>query len=166
MASNDQVATAIQANVGPWTGLEVTGTGADRKATGTYRGETRTAPRPAAITELVKIAARAPRPPAPSSPAPPTARPQAPAPSSPAPKIEVGPAVIKRSPEKAALDLLEYATAAINAGRARTLGSKGAPNQVVQDAQRDMGITADGIYGPATRAKGKQLTGKTFPARA
>jgi hypothetical protein len=74
----------------------------------------------------------------------------------------------RRSAVQAAEDLLAHAKAAIASGKAASqLGSKSAPNQTVALAQADMGeLTADGIYGPATRARGKALTGKTFPARA
>jgi hypothetical protein len=45
-------------------------------------------------------------------------------------------------------------------------GTKARPNAELAKAQADMGgIAADGIYGPATKARGKQLIGRTFPAR-
>ncbi len=45
-------------------------------------------------------------------------------------------------------------------------GVKGKPSSFVRASQSAMGaLTADGIYGPATRARGAQLTGKTFPPR-
>jgi hypothetical protein len=61
--------------------------------------------------------------------------------------------------------LFEYATAAKKANRMSSLGTKGKPNEVVRDAQADMGTTPDGIYGPGDRARGKELLSKTFPAR-
>lgn len=72
----------------------------------------------------------------------------------------------KRAPIQAARELLEYVSSVIKSGQGATLGSKTAPNPAVKAAQLDMGISpADGIYGPATRNKGKALTGKDFPAR-
>lgn len=71
----------------------------------------------------------------------------------------------KRSAQQAASDLLAHATQLLNAKRGAELGVKGAPSAFVKAAQIDMGVQADGIYGPATRTKGKQLTGKNFPAR-
>lgn len=47
--------------------------------------------------------------------------------------------------------------------RTRRYGSKKAPVQEVKDAQRDMGgLVIDGIVGPKTRARAKQL-GTTLP---
>jgi hypothetical protein len=44
------------------------------------------------------------------------------------------------------------------------LGSKKKPNANVREAQRDMKqLTADGIYGPKTRARVHTLTGKNPP---
>lgn len=75
-------------------------------------------------------------------------------------------ASVQRAPEQAARELYDYASAALKAKKGSQLGTKGRPSAVVQSAQRDMGqITADGIYGPSTRARGKQLTGVTFPER-
>jgi hypothetical protein len=72
----------------------------------------------------------------------------------------------KRAPIQAARELLEYVSSAIKSGQGSTLGTKTAPNPAVKAAQIDMGVSpADGIYGPATRNKGKSLTGKDFPAR-
>ncbi len=71
----------------------------------------------------------------------------------------------KRTAKEAAAALYAYVVPIAKAGRTSALGSKGKPNPVVQAAQRDMGLPADGIYGPATRTKGKQLLGKDFPPR-
>lgn len=72
----------------------------------------------------------------------------------------------KRTPITAAKDLLSYVSSAIASGAAATLGTKASPNPIVKAAQIDMSITpADGIYGPATRNRGKALTGLAFPAR-
>lgn len=71
-----------------------------------------------------------------------------------------------RTATRAANDLYLYVRGIGTSGRARALGYKGHPNQTVKDAQADMGgLDDDGIYGPATRARGKELTGQTFPAR-
>lgn len=73
---------------------------------------------------------------------------------------------VERAPDQAARDLLAYVNAAAGSQRATLLGYKGHPNAFVQSAQSDMGgIAADGIYGPATRARGKALIGKAFPPR-
>jgi hypothetical protein len=80
-------------------------------------------------------------------------------------KPATAPAAI-RSPVKAAQDLLKYARGLISDGHASQLGNASNPNPYVQAAQRDMGgIKDDGVYGPATRQRGKALTGETFPAR-
>lgn len=71
-----------------------------------------------------------------------------------------------RSPTRAANDLLTYVNNATGSARATLLGLKSRPSSFVQSAQQDMGgITADGIYGPATRQRGKALLGKSFPPR-
>jgi peptidoglycan hydrolase-like protein with peptidoglycan-binding domain len=46
----------------------------------------------------------------------------------------------------------------------KTWGTKNAPNKVVQAFQAKMGLTADGIYGPQTRAAGARV-GVPLPAR-
>lgn len=64
----------------------------------------------------------------------------------------------------AAAELYKYVTQTNT--RARTWGNKRQRNAVILELQKRMGqITADGIYGPNTRARGKALIGKTFPAR-
>lgn len=76
------------------------------------------------------------------------------------------PASPKRTAEQAANELYRYVVAAAETGTMGALGTKGKPNAVVRDAQADMGgLATDGIYGPATRTRGKKLIGKTFPAR-
>ncbi len=72
----------------------------------------------------------------------------------------------KRSARQAATDLYEYAAAAINAGKAASLGDKTHSNPFVKKAQSDMGkLDDDGVYADKTRARGKELLGKPFPAR-
>jgi len=91
---------------------------------------------------------------------PPPPAPPAPAPPSP---TTPSPAQTQRA---AAESLLAYVQALGTRGRAKALGYRAHPNATVRDAQRAMGeLTADGIYGPATRRRGKALTGKTFPPR-
>ena len=75
------------------------------------------------------------------------------------------PAAAKRTDKTAALELLAYVTPILKAKRGAELGTKNAPNSFVKAAQVDMGVTPDGIYGPETRTRGKQLIGSTFPAR-
>ena len=72
-----------------------------------------------------------------------------------------------RDPAQAAQDLYNYVKKAIASKQTALLGTKSRPNPFVRTAQRDMGlIPADGIYGPATRARGKSiLKGVNFPAR-
>jgi hypothetical protein len=84
----------------------------------------------------------------------------------PEPKPDDKPAPAGRTPSKAAEALYSYVTARIRSGQAATLGDKSQPNEVVRDAQRDMRkIATDGIYGPKTMARGKELLGKPFPPR-
>ena len=105
---------------------------------------------------------------APTAPAAPR---NAPAPSPPraaatAPAPVPAPEPTGRTPEQAARDLLTLARLLLKSDKGSQLGSKASPSPAVQSAQRDMGgLTADGIYGPATRARGKDLLGETFPAR-
>jgi hypothetical protein len=71
-----------------------------------------------------------------------------------------------RAPRVAAQDLYTYVTELVRADRGAELGSAAKPNATVRDAQRDMKlVTADGIYGTKTRARGKELLGREFPAR-
>lgn len=72
----------------------------------------------------------------------------------------------ERSPQEAASDLYDYATRVLAEGKGSLLGVKDRPSATVRDAQADMGDDdADGFYGPATRALGKKLLGRTFPVR-
>ncbi len=84
-----------------------------------------------------------------------------PAPSpAPTPKPAPTPPPDQRTPVQAARDLLGHVRAHGD------LGTKARPSQPVMSAQRDMGeLTTDGVYGPKTRARGKQLIGETFPPR-
>lgn len=76
------------------------------------------------------------------------------------------PAAAGRAPQRAAQDLLDYVAPLLRSGKGGLLGSKGKPNLTVQSAQQDMGqLVADGIYGAATRKRGLELIGKSFPAR-
>lgn len=117
---------------------------------------------------------RAPRP----GPPPPAPRPLAPASESdpvPEPPILLSstaptraPAPAGRSARVAAAELLEYVRGVGTKGRARKLGYRGKPNAMIRAAQEDLGFSdadSDGIYGPQTRAAGKELLGVTFPAR-
>lgn len=72
-----------------------------------------------------------------------------------------------RSSRQAAQVLRDYANAAFQRGDADALGTKAHPSEVVRAAQRDMKLlTADGVYGPKTAARGKELLGIEFPNRA
>lgn len=72
----------------------------------------------------------------------------------------------ERSAREAARALLNYVTPLIRGGRQAELGTHDAPNDTVANAQRDMrGIPSDGIYGPRTAARGKELLGVAFPSR-
>ena len=74
-----------------------------------------------------------------------------------------------RTSEQAANDLYSYvASVPHDAKRGAALGYRDNPNDMILDAQLDMGMTgddADGIYGPDTRALGRELTGKIYPIR-
>lgn len=72
----------------------------------------------------------------------------------------------QRSPRQAAADLFNFASTAIREGRVSDLGEKTAPSNYVAAAQRDMRlISSDGLYGPKTAARGKELLGREFPSR-
>lgn len=91
--------------------------------------------------------------------------PEAPASALPAtssPVVQAG-----RSPKDAARELLSYVSPLIRSGQLDALGSKDAPNTIVQALQRDMKgkLVADGVYGPKTAARGKELLGLEFPQR-
>jgi hypothetical protein len=69
-------------------------------------------------------------------------------------------------PKKYAEQLYVYASRMIRAGKASKLGTKANPNPEVKRMQGGMRrLTKDGIYGPATRKRGKELIGKSFPIR-
>ena len=69
-------------------------------------------------------------------------------------------------PKKYAEQLYVYASRMIRAGKASKLGSKANPNPEVKRMQGGMRrLRKDGIYGPATRKRGKELIGKSFPIR-
>lgn len=70
-----------------------------------------------------------------------------------------------QSPVEAARALAAYASAALARRDGAALGLKRAPSPDVAALQAAMGdIAADGIYGPATRARGRAL-GVTMPVR-
>jgi hypothetical protein len=72
----------------------------------------------------------------------------------------------QRSPKQAANDLYTYVSQMARDGRGAELGTASNPNANVLSAQMSMrGLKADGIYGNATRARGKELLGREFPAR-
>lgn len=117
------------------------------------------AARPATPAPAVRPAAAAPaaRPPEPARPILVSTTPAAARPATP----------VKRTPQKAAEDLLAFANALKAAKKMSQLGTKAAPSPTVKSAQADMGgLVADGIYGNKTRARGKELTGQEFPVRA
>ncbi|HEX6290295.1 MAG TPA: hypothetical protein VFZ66_13970 [Herpetosiphonaceae bacterium] len=104
------------------------------------------------------------------------AKPKTPSASAPTPNAPPGGATVdlsaqvvttERSPKQAAQALHAYVTGVIRSGRGATeLGSKAARNNTVAVAQRDMrGLEVDGIYGPKTQARGKELLGIEFPSR-
>jgi hypothetical protein len=71
-----------------------------------------------------------------------------------------------RTPKQAAQQLYTYVVPLIKAGNLAELGAKGKPNHFIANAQRDMRlIESDGIYGPKTAARGKELIGREFPSR-
>lgn len=76
------------------------------------------------------------------------------------------PASTGLSPREAAQRLYDYAGGLLRADRGDQLGTRGKPNETVRHYQGLMGkIKVDGQYGPKTRARGKELLGKTFPVR-
>jgi hypothetical protein len=71
-----------------------------------------------------------------------------------------------RTAKEAAKALLAYVSPRIRAGQLSELGTKDAPNDFIANAQRDMRLIAsDGVYGPKTQARGKELLGLEFPSR-
>lgn len=80
-------------------------------------------------------------------------------------------AIVHRTPKQAAKSLYDFVKGRISAGQGSELHGK--YNEIVDKAQRDMGGTKlkaaidkgqAGIYGPLTRARGKELLGMEFPA--
>lgn len=122
-------------------------------------------PPPSRLPKRAQTPSAPPSPPAPApAPAADAAPPMPSAATPPAvPELEAAPQ--KRSAEQAARDLLVYAQKAIRNKQGALLGTKARPNPFVRDAQRDMGVNPDGIYGPATRSRGAKLLHKAFPAR-
>jgi hypothetical protein len=91
----------------------------------------------------------------------------APAPK-PAAKPAPQPAVVSaRSTKQAAEDLYTLAASLVRSNRGDELGTSLHPNEKVRAAQTDMrgNLKADGVYGPKTMARGKELLGKPFPNR-
>jgi len=87
--------------------------------------------------------------------------PEAAAPTGPAPNPPPAPAQAEaeaRTPKEAAAALLKFL---VDTGR---FGSKTDHVPEVADAQRDLGVTADGIVGPSTREAAKQQ-GVALPPR-
>lgn len=99
------------------------------------------------------------------------AKPSAPTPNKPPGASTTAPAAVvptERSPKQAAQALQAYVTPIVRAGRGDAeLGSKAKPNNTIAAAQRDMrNVASDGIYGPKTQARGKELLGVEFPSRS
>jgi hypothetical protein len=78
-----------------------------------------------------------------------------------------------RTPTQAARELYDYVTSLVRAGHRDQLGSTASRNETVHRAQIDMKgakLSAalargeGGIYGNLTRARGKELLGREFPA--
>lgn len=110
-----------------------------------------------------------PRPPRPVAPQPPVPEPVvAPAPQpvpQPEPEPSPKPAPVLRKRE-AAERLYYLVGQLLHSKRYGELGTGANPNQQIARLQAAMGlIEADGIYGPKTRARGKELTGMEFPVR-
>lgn len=72
----------------------------------------------------------------------------------------------KPTKKQSAERLYQYVSRSIHEGRLANLGTKEHGNAQVAEGQREMGgLKVDGIYGDKTRARGKELTGKPWPAR-
>jgi len=155
LANNDMIAQELQKGGPNFSELNVLGMDTKRTATGVYIGPRKTWELPKEIVKLERVAGPKPE----DKPKPkPDDKP------SDKPKPDDKPA--GRTPTQAATFLYSYATEAIRAGKGSSLGTKGHANETVKLAQRDMRkIEADGIYGPKTRARGKELLGKPFPER-
>jgi hypothetical protein len=88
----------------------------------------------------------------------------------PAHVVEVAPGLMidasLRAPRVAAQDLYTYVTGLIRAGKSDQLGNASAPNSTIAAAQNDMRLVkVNGVYDAPTRARGKELLGREFPAR-
>jgi hypothetical protein len=71
-----------------------------------------------------------------------------------------------RTAREAARALLNYVSPLARAGNADALGTKDHPSDEVAKLQMEMKLVkSDGIYGPKTAARGKELLGIEFPAR-
>lgn len=71
-----------------------------------------------------------------------------------------------RGAQDAARDLYAYVVPLVRDNKQLELGTKAAPSDYIAACQRDMRlITSDGIYGPATVKRGKELLGREFPTR-
>lgn len=78
-------------------------------------------------------------------------------------RAQIAPSVPK-TPKGAAEALYKYVTR--KETNPRRWGTKNAPNLFIGAMQNIMGeLEPDGIYGPRTRRRGKQLIGRTFPVR-
>lgn len=128
--------------------------------------------RPAAQPAAAAAPASAPRPAAstPRPAAPPAAsnEPRSSSPDAPQPATAAAKSAEEtRTPKQAAQQLYTYVVPLVKAGNLAELGSKTKPNNFVANCQRDMRlIESDGIYGPKTAARGKELLGREFPARS
>lgn len=191
MASNNAVADRLQAIAGPWRELHVLGKGAKRTATGIYGGYKRTIDLPAAIVSIARtdgipshaVKVVAPNAPAAKPPAPHKALPAASSAEAPHPPVEhaePAPATaeaehmaepVGRAPSVAARQLYDYVTKIIRGGQGAQLREP-ARDDFVNEAQHDMkgakllaalNKGQGGLYGPLTRARGKELIGREFP---
>jgi hypothetical protein len=71
-----------------------------------------------------------------------------------------------RAPSDAARELYSLVVPLIRDGNLDALGTNAQPSQAIAILQRDMRvIKSDGIYGPKTAARGKELLGREFPPR-
>jgi hypothetical protein len=99
------------------------------------------------------------------------AQPQAPARTMPAaaaaPPHSKSAAAPTRAPSDAARELYALVVPLIRDGNLDALGTNDQPSQQIAILQRDMrGLKSDGVYGPKTAARGKELLGREFPSRS
>lgn len=168
MATNAQVTEKL-AEIGPWSVLSVTGSGAERVAIGTYAGKAKQVALPPEVQSVTEMKAGTSKvAPAASPPALPPPNPEQPALAQEPP----APAAAKRTSRQAAQELYDYVTPLIRRGQSHVLTDESNRNEIVHKAQQDMGgkqlLAAlakgqGGIYGPLTRARGKELLGREFP---